>query len=164
MKEFEYCLENSVIERLILALRKKELTISFMESASGGGLADAVTNVEGASEVLGFSAVTYSNEFKIKMGVPQDVILKYTVYSMETAREMARSIKEFSHSSIGVGVTGKLNRVDKYNLYGDDNVVFVAVFYQGQFHEYSYRAKEKSRKENKEDLILFIAERILEIL
>ena len=164
MKEFEYCLENSVIERLILALRKKELTISFMESASGGGLANAVTNVEGASEVLGFSAVTYSNEFKIKMGVPQEVILKYTVYSMETAREMARSIKEFSHSSIGVGVTGKLNRVDKYNLYGDDNVVFVAVFYQGQFHEYSYRAKEKSRKENKEDLILFIAERILEIL
>ena len=153
-----------MIEKLVHELTEKKLTISFMESASGGGLANAVTNVEGASEVLGFSAVTYSNEFKIKMGVPQDVILKYTVYSMETAREMARSIKEFSHSSIGVGGTGKLNRVDKYNLYGDDNVVFVAVFYQGQFHEYSYRAKEKSRKENKEDLILFIAERILEIL
>ena len=153
-----------MIEKLVHELTEKKLTISFMESASGGGLANAVTNVEGASEVLGFSAVTYSNEFKIKMGVPQEVILKYTVYSMETAREMARSIKEFSHSSIGVGVTGKLNRVDKYNLYGDDNVVFVAVFYQGQFHEYSYRAKEKSRKENKEDLILFIAERILEIL
>ena len=42
------------------------------------------------------------------MGVPQDVILKYTVYSIETAREMARSIKEFSHPSIGVGVTGCL--------------------------------------------------------
>ena len=153
-----------MIEKLVHELTEKKLTISFMESASGGGLANAVTNVEGASEVLGFSAVTYSNEFKIKMSVPQDVILKYTVYSIETAREMARSIKEFSHSSIGIGVTGKLNRVDKYNLYGDDNVVFVAVFYQGQFHEYSYRAKEKSRKENKEDLILFIAERILEIL
>lgn len=153
-----------MIEKLVHELTEKKLTISFMESASGGGLANAVTNVEGASEVLGFSAVTYSNEFKIKMSVPQDVILKYTVYSIETAREMARSIKEFSHSSIGVGVTGKLNRVDKYNLYGDDHVVFVAVFYQGQFYEYSYRAQKKSQKENKEDLILFIAERILELL
>lgn len=153
-----------MIEKLVHELTEKKLTISFMESASGGGLANAVTNVEGASEVLGFSAVTYSNEFKIKMGVPQDVILKYTVYSMETAREMARSIKEFSHSSIGVGVTGKLNRVDKYNLYGDDHVVFVAVFYQGQFYEFTYRAQEKGRKENKEDLILFIAEKILELL
>lgn len=153
-----------MIEKLVHELTEKKLTISFMESASGGGLANAVTNVEGASEVLGFSAVTYSNEFKIKMGVPQDVILKYTVYSIETAREMARSIKEFSHSSIGVGVTGKLNRVDKYNLYGDDHVVFVAVFYLGQFYEYSYRAQKKSQKENKEDLILFIAERILELL
>ena len=153
-----------MIEKLVHELTEKKLTISFMESASGGGLANAVTNVEGASEVLGFSAVTYSNEFKIKMGIPQEVILKYTVYSMETAREMARSIKEFSHSSIGVGVTGKLNRVDKYNLYGDDHVVFVAVFYKGQFYEYFYRAQKKSQKENKEDLILFIAEKILELL
>ena len=153
-----------MIEKLVHELTEKKLTISFMESASGGGLANAVTNVEGASEVLGFSAVTYSNEFKIKMGVPQEVILKYTVYSMETAREMARCIKKFSNASIGVGVTGKLNRVDKYNLYGDDHVVFVAVFYQGQFYEYSYRAQKKSQKENKEDLILFIAERILELL
>ena len=153
-----------MIEKLVHELTEKKLTISFMESASGGGLANAVTNVEGASEVLGFSAVTYSNEFKIKMGVPQDVILKYTVYSIETAREMARSIKEFSHSSIGVGVTGKLNRVDKYNLYGDDHVVFVAVLYQEKFYEYSYRAQKKNKKENKEDLILYIGERILEIL
>lgn len=153
-----------MIEKLVHELSKKKLTISFMESASGGGLANAVTNVEGASEVLGFSAVTYSNEFKIKMGVPQEVILKYTVYSMETAREMARSIKEFSNSSIGVGVTGKLNRVDKYNLYGDDHVVFVAVLYQGKFYEFTYCAQEKSRKENKEDLVLFLAKKILEIL
>ena len=153
-----------MIEKLVHELTEKKLTISFMESASGGGLANAVTNVEGASEVLGFSAVTYSNEFKIKMGVPQDVILKYTVYSMETAKEMARSIKEFSHSSIGVGVTGKLNRVDKYNLYGDDHVVFVAVLYQETFYEFTYCVQKKSRKENKEDLIFYIGERILELL
>ncbi len=153
-----------MIEKLIHELTEKKLTISFMESASGGGLVNAVTNVEGASEVLEFSAVTYSNEFKIEMGVPQDVILKYTVYSMETAREMARSIKEFSHSSIGVGVTGKLNRVDKYNLYGDDHVVFVAVLYQETFYEFTYCVQKKSRKENKEDLIFYIGERILELL
>lgn len=153
-----------MMEQLVHELTKKHLTISFMESASGGGLVNAVTNVEGASEVLGFSAVTYSNEFKMKMGVPKEVILKYTVYSMETAREMARCIKKFSNASIGVGVTGKLNRVDQHNLYGDDHVVFVAVLYQETFYEFTYCVQKKSRKENKEDLIFYIGERILEIL
>lgn len=40
-----------------------------MESCTGGALVNAITNIPGASEVLKFSAVTYSNEYKIKLGV-----------------------------------------------------------------------------------------------
>lgn len=152
------------IEQLVKKLIEKKLNIAFMESASGGGLANAITNVEGASEILQFSAVTYSNEFKIKMGVPQEVIEKYSVYSMETAREMARSIRNFSHSSIGVGITGKLNRADKNNLFGEDHVVFVAVYYQDTFYEFMYLAQEKKRKDNKDALISFIGQQILALL
>ena len=79
-----------------------------MESCTGGGVANAITNIEGASSVLKYSAVTYSNEFKIKMGVSQDVIDKYSVYSKETAREMAYNIAKFSNSDLGVGITGRL--------------------------------------------------------
>ena len=52
---------NKVVELLI----KNNKTISTMESCTGGALVNAITNIPGASEVLKFSAVTYSNEYKI---------------------------------------------------------------------------------------------------
>lgn len=54
-----------------------------MGSCTGGGIANAITNIEGASEILKFSAVTYSNEFKIKMGVDEKIIEKYTVLKQQ---------------------------------------------------------------------------------
>ena len=54
---------KEIIERLI----KLNKTISTMESCTGGGVVNEITNIPGASEVLKFSAVTYSNEFYIKM-------------------------------------------------------------------------------------------------
>ena len=57
------------MESLVKILIDKKKTIVSMESCTGGQFASEVTNIEGASEVLKFSAVTYSNEFKIKMGV-----------------------------------------------------------------------------------------------
>ena len=91
-------------------------------------MVNAITNVPGASEVLKFSAVTYCNEYKIKMGVSKEVIDKYTVYSMQTADEMSKNISLFTNADYGVGITGKLNRVDKNNPYGNDNVVYVSVY------------------------------------
>ena len=70
-----------------------------MESCTGGAVVSSITNVSGAGEVLKFSAVTYSNEFKIKMGVNKEVIDKYTVYSIETAMEMSKNISDFANSN-----------------------------------------------------------------
>ena len=81
-------------KRIIKELIKRKETIATMESCTGGGVADAITSIEGASEVLKFSAVTYSNEGKMKMGVSREVIDKYSVYSMETAHEMALNISK----------------------------------------------------------------------
>lgn len=41
------------------------MTISAMESCTGGAVANAITSIEGASEVLKFCVVTYCNEYKI---------------------------------------------------------------------------------------------------
>ena len=113
---------------LIELLTNKGKTISTMESCTGGGVANAITDIEGASEVLKFGAVTYSNEYKIKMGVDTNVIDKYSVYSMETANEMSKKISLFTNSDYGVGITGKLNRVDSDNLIGLDNIVFISIY------------------------------------
>lgn len=151
---------------IILKLTELGKTISTMESCTGGGVADAITSIEGASEVLRFSAVTYSNEYKIKMGVDSKVIDKYSVYSIETAREMSKNISEFANSNYGVGITGKLNRVDKNNLFGKDNVVYISIYDRDndKYYDYDIEVKEKSRKENKLVVISLIEEKLLDIL
>ena len=150
---------KEIIEKLI----ELGYTISTMESCTGGYLANVITNIEGASEVFKFSAVTYSNEFKIKMGVSREVIDKYSVYSMETASEMALNISKFTNSTIGVGITGKLNRADKDNNFGKDNEVFICI-YDGEFHKFSIKVSNKTRKDNKEEVINVIINKLGELI
>ena len=109
--------ESGKMEEIVRILTLRNETISTMESATGGFIANAITNVEGASEVFSFGAVTYSNFYKIKFGVSEEVIKKYSVYSMETAHEMSLAIAHYTKSRYGIGITGKLNCVDKNNLF-----------------------------------------------
>lgn len=154
------------MKELVELLTNKNKTISTMESCTGGGVANAITNVEGASDVIKFSAVTYSNEFKIKMGVKKEIINKYSVYSMETAREMSYNISKFSSSNYGVGITGKLNRVDKNNPFGEDNVVFISIYDKDndKYYDQKIEATKPSRKENKDLVIDEIINTMIKIL
>ncbi len=151
------------MKELVDILIEKKITIATMESCTGGGVANAITNIEGASEILKFSAVTYSNEYKIKIGVCKKVIDEYSVYSRETADEMSRNISEFAGSIIGVGITGKLNRVDINNPFGEDNVVFISVYdsRNKKYYNENVEAVLGSRKENKELVIEKIKEMVL---
>ena len=154
------------MKQIVEKLKEKNKTISTMESCTGGGVANAITNIEGASEVLKFSAVTYSNEFKIKMGVSSDVIDKYSVYSMETAIEMSKNISDFASSNYGIGITGKLNRIDKNNLYGSDNTVYISIYDKdnNKYYNKSIKVLKQSRKENKEIIINEVLNILLEII
>lgn len=106
----------SLEQNLITTLKKKGLIITFVESCTGGALASALTNISGASEVLKDSFVTYSNEAKIALGVPPEVIAEHSVYSKECAMAMADAgYRKSVGASIAVGVTGSLNRVDPAN-------------------------------------------------
>ena len=116
------------MKEIVELLIKKHKTIATMESCTGGFIASSITDIEGASEVLSFSAVTYSNEYKIKLGVSAKTIDTYSVYSMNVAREMAKNISEFAQSDYGIGITGKINRKDENNLFGDDNKIFYSIY------------------------------------
>ncbi len=97
------------MENIVNYLINEKLLIATMESCTGGLLASCITDIPGASNVLKFSAVTYSSQYKIKMGVKEQTINKYTVYSKEVAEEMAYNIAIYSDSDIGVGITGQLS-------------------------------------------------------
>ena len=146
-------------------LIEKKKTIATMESCTGGFVASSITDIDGSSNVLKFSAVTYSNEYKIKMGVSKEVIDKYSVYSMNVAREMAKKISDFASSDIGVGITGKINRVDENNLFGDDNKIYYAIYDKNsdKYYEYELIAINDTRLNNKKYIMENISKSLLEI-
>ncbi len=154
------------LEEIVKILTEQNKTVSTMESCTGGCLANAITNIPGASEILKFSAVTYSNEFKIKMGVPKEIIDTYSVYSIETAIEMSKKISEFTNSNYGIGITGKLNRVDPHNLSDDDNTVYFSIYNKDKNTNYngSLKVTKETRKENKEEVINLIVDKLYEII
>ena len=153
-------------KEIIHILQERRKTIATMESCTGGGVANAITNCEGASEILRFSAVTYSNEYKIKMGVASEVIDKYTVYSQETADEMSKNIVKFANSDYGVGITGQLNRQDRANPVGKDNVVYISIYDKenDKYYREKMEVHKESRKLNKDHVIDKIIEMLLSIL
>lgn len=153
------------MKEIVEILKNNNKTISTMESCTGGGIVNSITSIEGASNVIKFSAVTYSNEYKIKMGVSSKTIEQYSVYSIEVAREMSKCISSFANSDYGIGITGKLNRVDENNPYGEDNIVFISIYDKelNKYYDCEIKVKKQSRKENKELVIKKVVEMLLKI-
>ena len=116
------------MEETVKLLIARNETIATMESCTGGGICNAITNVPGASSIIKFSAVTYSNEYKIKMGVSKEIIDTYTVYSKETAIAMSRAISAFTNADYGVGITGRFGVIDPANLGGKTDIVYVSIY------------------------------------
>ena len=150
---------------VVKRLNEQKKTIATMESCTGGGIANEITNISGASSVLKESYVTYCNEAKIKQGVPADVIAKYTVYSEETAIEMAKAVKRKAKSDISIGVTGQLGRIDPSNPVDKLNYVWVAAMKNDKFvFVREVHVPEAERRQQKEFVIDAVASMVLEII
>ena len=154
------------MENIVNKLINDNKTISTMESCTGGYIASSITNIPGASEIIKFSAVTYSNEYKIKMGVDKNVIDKYTVYSIETANEMSKKISEFTNSNYGIGITGKLCSPDPVNPTDKNDIVYISIYDKNKdiFYEYSLKVKNQTRDMNKELISEYIRKKLELIL
>jgi nicotinamide-nucleotide amidase len=87
-------------------LRDQGLTIALMESATGGAIASAITDIDGASDYFKGSLVTYATEAKIANGVPAEVPAQHGVISRETAEAMAAAARSRLGASLGLGITG----------------------------------------------------------
>lgn len=153
------------IRMLIKELRRQNKTIATMESCTGGAYASAITDFPKASDVLKFSAVTYATDYKIKMGVSKDIVEKYSVYSKQTAREMAYHILAFADADYGVGITGRLN--DQENVVPTkDNRVDISIYvkHDGSYHDITLTVTEDTRRKNKKAIIFIITDKLLELL
>ena len=100
------------------------------------------------------------------MGVSAYVIDKYSVYSIETSNEMSKKICDFTDSNYGIGITGKLNRVDLNNKFGSDNVVYISIYDRdlNKFYNQTVTVTNISREENKIALSKIISIMLLNII
>ena len=112
---------------LTLALIDRKLTVTVMESCTGGQISSLITDTEGSSEVFRGSCVTYSNEAKVLDGVPARTIEEYGVYSPQTALAMAAACRGKFCADIGVGITGSFGNTDPANADSVPGEVYFAI-------------------------------------
>jgi PncC family amidohydrolase len=85
----------------------KLLTIGTVESATGGRIADRITNVPGSSDYFKGSVVAYSNEVKITvLGVKKETIEGYGAVSEQTALELAQGGRKLLGVDVCISDTG----------------------------------------------------------
>lgn len=87
-------------------LAERGLTLSAMESCTGGLLASTITDVPGASRYFRGGIVSYATEIKEQFGVSAEVVEQFGVISAECARAMAAAVRRELKSDIGVAITG----------------------------------------------------------
>ena len=100
--------ETVTMEELVgRYLNARKLTLAVAESCTGGLIGHRLTDVPGASDYFLGGVVSYSNDAKADLlRVPAAVLARHGAVSPETARDMARGVREVFHAAIGLAVTG----------------------------------------------------------
>lgn len=153
------------MEKLVNLLKNKNLTISSMESCTGGLFASELTNTEGSSSIFKLGLVTYCNEYKEYFGVSKEIINEYTVYSNEVSKEMAKSVSNIAKSDFGIGITGMLGTKDPKNENNNINTVYISIYEKQNGICYNYKIEifENTRIEKKMYIVNYIKEKLYEI-
>ena len=88
-------------------LKERGLTVSTAESCTGGLVSKRLTDIPGASAVFMGGAVTYSNSAKENiLGVDSEILRTVGAVSPETAKAMAKGVRERFGTDIGISLTG----------------------------------------------------------
>jgi nicotinamide-nucleotide amidase len=103
-----YGLDDEEIEQIVVRLlTEKKKTLALAESCTGGGIANRVTNVPGASAVFLGGVVSYANEAKEKfLGVCAMTLQQHGAVNEAAAREMAEGAREKFGADFALAVTG----------------------------------------------------------
>ena len=88
-------------------LYENNATLAVAESCTGGLIANLLTDVPGSSEYFLFSAVTYSNQAKMKiLKVQTQTLAKHGAVSDQVAGEMAHGARHSVDATYGLATSG----------------------------------------------------------
>ena len=92
---------------LIKELAKRNETIVFAESCTGGLLSSSITSISGSSQIFKGSIISYSNELKQSLlNIPDHLIEKHGAVSEEVAKTMAINVREKLNSDWSIAISG----------------------------------------------------------
>ena len=134
-------MEQTQKDNIIKELIDTHTTVSTMESCTSGMIASTITDTEGASAIFPGGYVTYLNETKILIGVEEEIIRKYGVYSKECADAMAETVQEKMHTDIAIGITGTTGNIDPNNADSVQGVVYYCIRIKDKVNTFEVHAE-----------------------
>jgi nicotinamide-nucleotide amidase len=141
---------TNLAEEIGELLKKHQLTLGVVESATGGLISHLITFIPGSSDYFKGSIVSYSNEIKIGLvGVKKETLDKYGAVSAQVGTEMAEGGRKVLGVDICIADTG---------IAGPTGATLgkpIGLFYLGISHKNgSFNRKflfKGTREENKEE-------------
>ncbi|MDY7579861.1 CinA family protein [Herbaspirillum sp. RTI4] len=98
---------NNLAARLGDALNTRKLVLTTAESCTGGGVAQAITDIAGSSAWFDCGFVTYSNASKNELlDIPEALIAQHGAVSEEIAAAMAEGALANSSANVSLSTTG----------------------------------------------------------
>ncbi len=92
---------------LIKELTKRNQTIVFAESCTGGLLSSSLTSISGSSQVFQGSIVSYSNEIKNSLlNISEEKLTKYGAVSEEVCEAMAINVRDKLGADWAIAISG----------------------------------------------------------
>jgi nicotinamide-nucleotide amidase len=98
---------SAAVDHTMHLAQQRKMTVITVESCTAGALACALAEAEGASDTLqgGFVVYTKTNK-SAALGVPRELIEKYTAVSAPVAKAMATAALIRSPADISLAITG----------------------------------------------------------
>lgn len=119
-------------QKTVNMLTEKKLKLATAESCTGGLIAEAITNVIGASAVFDCGIVSYSNGIKHSLlGVSEKTLSRYGAVSEETVKEMVKGVLNLANADIAVAVSG-IAGPNSDNTDKPVGLIWIAVCYRGK--------------------------------
>lgn len=145
---------NTLAKQLGKALKRKSWMISTAESCTGGGVAQAITEIPGSSAWFDRGFVTYSNIAKMNMlQVKQQTLDKFGAVSEEVVIEMANGALKNSDADWVVSVTGVAGP-DGGTEQKPVGTVYIGWQFKGQSAEFSLQLFSGDRTKIREQTIV----------
>ncbi|MBT3235429.1 MAG: CinA family protein [Bdellovibrionales bacterium] len=103
--------EHSKIENLakdvVGQAIKQRLTIATTESATGGAISNALTNIPGSSKIFAGGIICYRQEVKEGvMQIPSTLLEEQGAVSLEVTTSLVNNLANLIPSDLGVAITG----------------------------------------------------------